>query len=207
MVRSASGTGGFPLSVERNVEAFVGAFHIGNGAGGLHRESGIGKALRLSRKKRRTSARYFSLRGTTTRNALASFDWIARGTSAGAIFLKLTLPARSYSLFRASTTVAVDLAADHADRVALQFLDAGQPPTPEAPGSSRPICSPSTTLRAWDRSPTSALTIARSVLPAANSFAESSTLSVRHDLDVHGGFRRIEPAGHKRGELGCLAVE
>ena len=36
----------------------------------------------------------------------------------------------------------------------------------------------SATLRAWERSPTSARTMARSILPAANSFAESSTLSV-----------------------------
>ena len=166
----------------------------------------VGKELCPPPKKRLTSERYFSLSGTTSMNALASFDLIARGVSAGAIFLKVTLSPRSYSFFRASTI----------------FWLISPPTTPTVwpfifsmlvtcdPGRARIIRTDlvtSATLRACERSPTSARTMARSVFPVGKDFCGIEHVVGRNDLQTDRGFGGFQPGGDDRRDLGRFAVE
>ena len=150
-----------------------------------------GAVFGFCRKKPRSSARYFSARGTTIRSARTSLASSARRVSAGVRLRNDTLARpRSYSSVRALTT--------------FRFISPPTTPTVtrfkpamsviEDPGgatSNTTARARTMTACACDRSPTSPRTTARSVLSDENISAASSALAVSTSLRRTGAFAAV----------------
>src|ERR1051325_6138247 len=136
----------------------------------------------------RTSERYFSVSGTTTKIARTSLLSSARLASAGVTSLNFTLArAKSYSL--PSTLTSFRLVSP-ATTPMVARLSSASPSTEVPGGATKSATARATTITAcaFDRSPTSPRTMARSVLPDENALADSTALEVSTMLRRTGAF-------------------
>src|SRR6185312_9446858 len=113
-----------PERAERDVEAFIGAFDVGNGAGGLDRDHGR-KSIAAVAKETPHQRQVFFIEGDDyqERAGFLCLDraWHLRWRE----ILEDDLAGEVILLRQGIDDLPVDLAADQADRVALYFLDAG----------------------------------------------------------------------------------
>src|SRR5258708_293256 len=129
----------------------------------------------------RTSDRYFPVRGITMSSALTSLDWMARRASGSATSLNTFARSNPYSLLSTSTILALASPPSTPTRWPFSFSMLSM----DEPGGammSAAIWLTTTTACAFDKSPTSPRTTARSTLPSEKALAAPSAVPLSTTL-------------------------
>ena len=194
-----------PQCSERNVEALIGAFHIGNGAGGLHRNQGR-KGIMAVAEKAPHQRQVFFVEGNDHQERAGLFRLDRARHIRRRDALEIYLVGEVIFLFQGIDDLLVDLAADHANRMPLQLLDAAQRRTRQGQDHQHRFVDQHNGSRLGEIADIGT-NDGEVGLSGGKQLCGIQHAARRHDLDPHGRLRRIQPAGDDRGDFGCLAVE